>query len=86
MSRHQRRLQVLKVKRGNERHSDFLYTIENLMSIAEFNTMTLDEMIIHLFAETADNTMSRLVLEILAGTKPLVAELRIKIKEKENSI
>ena len=40
MSRHQRRLQVLKVKRGK---------------------MTSDEMIIDLFAETADNTMSSLV-------------------------
>ena len=60
MQRHQRRLQLLKVKRGNEQHSDFLYTIENLMSVAEFNKMTSNEMIIHLFAETADNTMSRL--------------------------
>ena len=60
MPRHLRRLELLKVKRGNERHSDLFYTIENLMRVGEFDTMTLDEMIIHLFAERADNTMSRL--------------------------
>ena len=34
--RHQRRLQLLLAKRGNEKHSDFLYTLENLMSVAKF--------------------------------------------------
>ena len=34
--------------------------------------MTQDEMIIHLSAETADYTMSRLALEILVGSEPTV--------------
>ena len=53
------------------------------MSVAEFMEMTSDKMNIHLYAETADNTMSRLALEILAGTKPTVTELRIKVTETE---
>ena len=53
--------------------------------MAEFNKMMSDQMIIHLFAETADNMMYRLAREILAGTKPLVTELRTKLKETENT-
>ena len=56
------------------------------MSVAELNTMTSDEMIIHLFTETADNTMSRLALKILVGTKPLVTKLRTKVKETKTLI
>ena len=48
MSKHQRRLQLLKAKLGNEKHPYFLYTLENLMSVAEFKMMTSEEMIIHL--------------------------------------
>ena len=56
MSRHQRRLQLLKAKRDN---LDCLYTLDikqnkqnktKLWSVLEFEMMTSDEMIIHLFA------------------------------------
>ena len=86
MLRHQMNLQFLKAKRGNKTHSDFLYTLENLISVAEFKMMTSNDMIIHLFAEIADNTMSTLVLEILAGTKQTVTESRTKVTETENSM
>ena len=56
------------------------------MSVAEFDTMTADEMVIHLFPKTADHTMTRLALVILEGTKPRVTALRPKVKETENSI
>jgi hypothetical protein len=83
---HQRRLQLLKAKRNSNKHSDFLYQLETLMSVAEFKEMSADEFIIHLFAETADSTMSKIALEILSTTKPLVSTLRIKVQETENSI
>ena len=54
-----------------------------LWSVAEFEMMTSDEMIIHIFAET-DNMMSRLVLEILAGLLSSVSELRNKVTETKN--
>ena len=48
MPRHLRILQLLKAKRNNEKQSEFLNTLENLMSVAEFKEMTQDEMITHL--------------------------------------
>ena len=80
MPRHQRRLQSLKAKRGNEKHFDFICTLENLKSVSESKMMTSDDMIIYLFAEKNHYTMSRLALKIL------VAELRTKVTETENSI
>ena len=78
-----KKISVVKAKRGSEKHSDFLYNLKNLMSVAEFTTMTSGEMFIYLFAETADNTISRPVLEILAGSKPSVTELRTKVMDLE---
>ena len=51
------------------------------MSVAEFYAMTSDETVIHLLAKTADQTMGRLALDLLAGSKPTVTELRTKFKE-----
>ena len=56
------------------------------MSVAEFEKMTSDEMILHLFAETADSTMSRLALEILSTGDPKNADLRTRVTEVENAI
>ena len=56
------------------------------MSVAEFEKMTSDEMILHFFAETADSTMSRLALEILSTGDPTIAELRTRVTEVENAI
>ena len=83
---HQPRLQLMKAKRNSNKHSDFLYQLETLMSVAEFEKMSADEFIIHLFVETADATLAKLALEILSVNKPLVSTLRIKVQETENSI
>ena len=79
---HQRRLQLLKAKRNSNKHSNFLYQLETLMSVAEFSAMSADEMVIHLFAETADVVMSKLALEILANNKPMY---RAKLDKASNS-
>ena len=83
---HQRRLQLLKAKRNSNKHSDFLYQLETLMSVAEFEEMSADEMAIHLFVETGDAVMSKLALEILANIRPTVSDLRVKVTETENAI
>ena len=83
---HQRRLQLLKVKRGSTRHSDFIFQIGKLMSVAEFTGMSEDQMLIHLFVESADPVMSKIGLEILAGDNPTIAELRTKVTETENAL
>jgi hypothetical protein len=83
---HQRRIQLMKAKRNQTRHTEFIFTLEKLMSVAEFETMTKEHYILHLFAETADSTMSKLALDILSSTNPNIAELRNKVTEVENAI
>ena len=83
---HQRRLQLLKAKRNQTRHTEFIFQLEKLMSVAEFSTMSPDEMLIHIFAETADTTMSKIALEVLASAKPTTAELRTRVTETESAL
>ena len=76
---HARRIQLLKSalkKTGS--HSDHLQKLEKNMEICDWESMTKDEFLIHLFAESADMTMSKIAMEILSGKKPTVAELRNK--------
>ena len=55
------------------------------MEICDWESMTKDEFLIHLFAEgCSDITMSKLAMEVLSSKKPTVAELRSKIAETEN--
>ena len=56
------------------------------MSVAELDSITGDEMGIHLFDECADNQMARLAMDLLAKENPTMQELKIKVKETENSI
>ena len=56
------------------------------MSVAEFAQMTEEEMVLHIFAESADSTMSKVALDILSTAEPTLAELRNKVTEVENSI
>ena len=60
--------------------------LEKSMEVCEWETMSKDEFLTHLFAESADMTMSKIAVEILSGKKPTVAELRNKIAETENSL
>ena len=83
---HQRRLQLLKARRNQTRHTEFIFQLEKLMSVAEFTTMTQDEMLIHIFAETADPTMSRIALEVLASEKTSTDELRTRVTETESAL
>ena len=48
--------------------------------------MSKDECLIHIFAESADQTMSILVMEILSGKPLTIVVLRNKIAETEHSL
>ena len=66
-------------------HSDHLMKLEKNMEICDWESMTKDEFLIHLFAEgCSDNIMSKLAMEVLSSSKPTVADLRSKIAETEN--
>ena len=83
---HQRRLQLFKARRQQSRHTEYIFMLEKLMSVADFDNMTADQLLIHIFADTADATMSRIALDILATENPKVADLRVKVTETEGSI
>ena len=48
--------------------------------------MTGDEMVIHLFAENADPPIARLAIDMLEKENPMMQSLKVKVKDKENSI
>ena len=83
---YQKRTELLTVKRNQIKHTEFLIQLENLMSVAEFENMTSDELIIHIFTETADATMSKIGIEILKNDQPSVTELMTRIIETENAM
>ena len=63
--KHTRRMVLLSTKRGEDRHSDFLEKIVEHYSVIEFDTMTGDELVIHLFIRDADQQMSKKAQELL---------------------
>ena len=61
---HQRILQLLRTKKtGN--HSDFLFQLEQAISLIEFEDLTKESLLTHLFLEQADEVMSRMAQDIL---------------------
>ena len=80
---HQRRVQFFKAKKGSEKHNNFLDRLGNLLSVVEFDSMTGDEMAIHLFDECAASQMSRIAIDLLAKENPTMQNLKIKVKETE---
>ena len=82
---HQRRIQLLITKKtGN--HSDFLFQLEQAMSLIEFEDLTKESLLTHLFLEQADELMSRMAQDILIKKpKEDVDQLRQEIKCIESS-
>ena len=52
-------------------------------SVIEFDKMSLDEFLIHLFIRDADSIMAKMTLEILEKENPNINMVAIKIKETE---
>ena len=46
---HDRRVRIMNIKKGSNDHSVYLYNIEEAVGVAEFGSMTKDELIGHLF-------------------------------------
>ena len=82
--KHSRRLKLLQIRRGSDSHSDFVDKLIEATSVIEFEKMTLEEFIIHLFIRDADQTMGKMAQEILKDEKPDINNLVNKIKEFEN--
>ena len=82
---HQRRIKLLRIKKtGN--HSDFFFQLEQAMSLIEFEDLSKETLLTHLFLEQADETMSRMAQDILVKKpKGDVDQLRQEIKSIESS-
>ena len=65
---HNRRIDFLNNRRGNMAHSDFFVILEGKLSIIEFQKMTPDTLVTHLFLEEADATMTKIASNILYET------------------
>ena len=63
---HARRIQYLKVKKTSS-HSDFLQKLERTMEFCEWEKMSKDQFLIHIFAESVDQTMSNIAMEVPSG-------------------
>ena len=77
---------LLNTKRGSDKHSDFLEKIVENYSVVEFDQMTGEELMIHLFMRDADPQMSKLATDILRTNKATVHELRTRVKETEAAV
>ena len=83
--KHTRRVRFLHLKRGSDAHSDFAERLRQEGSVIEFDKLTLDERLIHLFARDADSQMFKMALELLKQEKPSFQELINICKEIEAS-
>ena len=83
--KHQRRMKVLREKKGTLKHSEFLSNLERSIGVSEWEKMSIDEFTIHYFVEQSDSILAKEGLEILGKPNPTVAELRSRVAEIENS-
>ena len=54
---HSRRMDLVKEKRSNSSNSDFLIRLEENFNLIEYENMTGDAFLTHIFLEEADTTM-----------------------------
>ena len=81
--KHTRRVKLLQTKRGSDSHSDFLERLKEKYCVAEFEKMSGDESMIHLFIQEAYAQMARIATEILERENRSIYMLVNKIKETE---
>ena len=65
---HQRRMEFLMERRGNSTHSEFLQRLEERVELIEFEKLTKQSLVSHIFMEDSDLEMTRITTEILAMT------------------
>ena len=83
--KHNRRLRFMnEIKRGSDSHSDYMSRLLEASRIIEFDGMTLDELIIHVFIRDADTTMGKVAQDELMVKKPNVYNVVNMIKQYES--
>ena len=64
----QRRIEFQKERRGNSTHSEFHQRLEERVELIEFESLTKQSLISHIFMEDSDYEMTRITTDILAKT------------------
>ena len=75
-----------KAEAMNPLHSRRIQKLERSMEVCEWAKMTQDQFLIHLFAESADQSMNKITMEVLSGNNPTVAAFHTKVAKTENSL
>ena len=65
---HQRRMEFLRERRGNSTHSELLQRLEERIELIEFESLTKQSLVSHIFMEDSDLEMTRITTAILAKT------------------
>ena len=83
---HQRIIQFMRAKRApNEKHGEWIERLRTLTEVAELEHITVDELGIHVFIESADQTMSKLAIDELEKKTPSLKRLTNAVKGMEAS-
>ena len=76
----------MKAKRApNEKHGEWIERLRILAEVAELENITVDELGIHVFLESADQTMSKLAIDELGKENPSLKRLTNSVKGTESS-
>ena len=57
---HQQRIEFLKERRNNSSHSEFLQRLEERVELIEFESLTKQSLVSHLFLEESDYEITRI--------------------------
>ena len=83
---HQGRIEFLKERRNNSSHSEFRQRLEERVELIEFESLTKQSLVSHLFMEDSDYEMNRITTELLAKNPgENLDELRTIVKTTESS-
>ena len=84
---HERRIEFIASKRGTMSHSDFFDMLEEKLELIEFDKLTPDSLVTHIFLQESDSVLTKVASDILYEIegKGDIARLRNEIKLVEAS-
>ena len=83
---HQRRINLLKMKKHqNESSTDFLRRVRRNLEVAEIETMTTEELGMHIFIESTDQILGKLAIDELQKKTPSLDDLENAVQATEVS-
>ena len=85
--KHQRRINMMKMKKfNNESSSEFLRRIRKNLEVAEIASMTAEELGIHIFIESVDQIISKIAMDELQKDVPSIDDLETAVQNTEVTV